>query len=99
MFDALRQLFTTRSTKPAPSDIREAAPREVMLKDGSTFPLFDHRTYHTGFPLLDWKAAQPWIEAPSSEELTGQAWDACGYWRNSENSLQKFNQEKRRKNQ
>lgn len=77
MFDALRQRFTTRSTKPAPSAVREAAPREVLLNDGSTFPLFDHLTYHNGFPFLDWKAAQPWIEAPSSEELKGQAWDAC----------------------
>lgn len=77
MFGTLRQFFAPRKSEQPATTFRETAPRALDLEGSPPFSLHDHLSFHNGFPYFDWEAARPWIEAPSSDALQGQAWNAC----------------------
>jgi hypothetical protein len=49
----------------------------LQLEGGLQFPVATHMTGANGYPYLDWRAVQSWIDTLSSRELQAQAWGAC----------------------
>lgn len=78
MLSFLKSLVRAPATTPATNTVARAAPPALVNATGAQpFDLAASLTDTCGFPVVDWDAAQQWVEALPDESAQADAWSAC----------------------
>jgi hypothetical protein len=64
----------TRLGKQESSGSEEALPVEIAVGGAAAFSLVQHLAVQEGYPIMDWDAAQAWIDKLEPADLRGTAW-------------------------
>ena len=78
MLKLLRKLVSGKSApEPRPAIAFAAPPASVVAEGGDTFDVTSHLTDANGLPVLNWSAAQQWVEGISGSQAQAVAWARC----------------------
>jgi hypothetical protein len=59
------------------TDAPSAAPAEITVDGAKSFSIGAHLSSESGFPLLDWEAANAWVSAIPDPKAQAAAWTQC----------------------
>lgn len=78
MLKILRNYLSTKSSigpEPlSPPLKKEVPPAEVVIDNVLPFHVSAHIRNHEGFPIIDWEAANRWVEELGQSALQNSAW-------------------------
>lgn len=79
MLKLLRSLVSRKLTADSrpPGEAPVAPPSSVVAVGVDAFDVATHLLDANGFPVLDWDAAQKWVDSISDEHEQAAAWAAC----------------------
>lgn len=74
----LRSLVTSRQPATTESAVTLPPPPILLSAEGSEdFSVCDHLVAANGLPVLDWNAAQQWVDGVAGEQAQVRAWAEC----------------------
>ncbi len=81
MLNLLKKLFAGNNSEadgePAAMTVAGTAPDEVTAEGAGAFSIAHRTIRHWGFPILDWRAVESWVDTLESAELRAAAWAEC----------------------
>lgn len=78
MLKLLRSLVSGRSTPELFPPDAPCASTTLIIEEGiDAFDVKSHLLDANGFPVLDWRAAQQWVESVHSAQAQAAAWVSC----------------------
>ncbi|MFT3735109.1 MAG: hypothetical protein QM776_08800 [Rhodocyclaceae bacterium] len=78
MFKLLKSLIQpSAKAAPAADLITVAPPSQLEAPGAAAFDLSVALRTENGFPVMDWPAAERWVESITSDEAQAQAWADC----------------------
>lgn len=79
MLNLLRTLFSSSNEELSADSTKqdEPAPLEILIEGLAPFPVSEHIKWHNSLPILNWEAAQAWVDTAETDALQNEAWTAC----------------------
>ena len=77
MLQLLRSLFAPKQPIHSDSVVTRSPPSSISAGGTDDFSITDNLLDANGLPVLDWHAAQQWVNGIVGETAQGQAWSEC----------------------